>query len=451
MSLVPPRNKPRPASPFPVVDGRYEIHAELGRGALGIVYLARDVGLARDVAVKMLAEERTHDPVVVARLRTEAQALATVRSPYVVQVYAFGRHRNAFYFAMEHVRGRSLASVVDEHSARGASLPFARAAQILTHLAEGLRAVHAVGLVHGDVKPENVVIEDESGRPVLVDFGLARGETAQGGFVGGTPGYMAPEQAGLLPHGVTARSDVYALGCTAYEMLMGEPPFRGGSATEILRAQMQERPHPVGATRQELSGVDAILGRAMALDPAERFASCDEMASAFAATAPPPNLPRPPATRASIATLEKLPEPGRLTVLAADPDPAAVKVLTTAARITFFGRRVHIVTAGSAAEVVARAALEPPSLLLLGYEMNDADGLTVLTAVRAMPRGESVRVVVMATPIGLRATRFRFSLLGVKHFVVKPLSLQAVVDEVGAIARAAGWLESASVEQHEDD
>src|SRR5579859_4675687 len=181
-----------------LVDGRYAIESELGHGGMGVVYLAHDVGLRRSVALKFLASEVGRDEASLERFRREAAALASIRHENVVQVYAFGQHDESLFFAMEYVAGKNLEDIVTGYTENGAFVPARLAIMILERVAGGLDAVHSVGLVHRDVKPANVVIEEGSGRPVLLDLGLARPlagqRTTRASEVVGSPPYMAPEQ-----------------------------------------------------------------------------------------------------------------------------------------------------------------------------------------------------------------------------------------------------------------
>ena len=140
------------------VDGRYRVDSELGRGGMGVVYLARDTWLDRNVALKVIAPTWARDSEITARFLREAKALASIRSNYVVQVYAFGVHDGSYFFAMEYVRGRTVKQLVSEHRKHGATIQTHRALTILNRIARGLDAVHAAGILHRDVKPSNIVI-----------------------------------------------------------------------------------------------------------------------------------------------------------------------------------------------------------------------------------------------------------------------------------------------------
>lgn len=264
--------------PSLLVDGRYAVESELGRGAMGVVHLARDVGLGRQVALKLIYPRFAQDARYVERFRREASALASLRHEHVVEVYAFGRHEDSYYFAMEYIAGKSLEQIVVSHAANNSFVPISLALPILSRIARGLESVHASGQLHRDVKPGNIVIENRTGRAVLVDFGLVKtmhsGEQKQTDVVGSPP-YMAPEQIvpSRAPDGLTARTDVYALGCTAFELLTGRVPFEGGSIYEMMHAHLTEPPPLVSKIRPDSEHLDSVIAKAMAKDPSQRFAS----------------------------------------------------------------------------------------------------------------------------------------------------------------------------------
>lgn len=279
--------------------GRYQIREELGVGAYATVYRAHDPVLRRDVALKLLHAYLAHDPAVRRRFVREGHALAGVHQPNIVQVYDAGETDETAYLAMELVEGESLDAVI---LARG-PLPLADTAPIVAQVAAALAAVHARGLVHRDVKPENIMLEPDTDRVVLLDFGIARAletTTVTTGLVG-TPAFMAPEQ--IEPGGrVSARTDVYQLGATLFAMLTGEPPFSGD--VQQLVYEIVHRPPPdVSALRPDIPpAVARLVSEAMAKEPAERPASArvfaerlHELAEAGLQPAPLPYVIQPAA------------------------------------------------------------------------------------------------------------------------------------------------------------
>ena len=245
----------------------YVIVRELGQGAMGQVYLAEDAVLARPIAIKFTGADP--DPAARQRFLMEARAVARIQHPNVVAIYRVGELGDQPYIVSELVRGSSLA-VIER------PLPWARALPIAIDLARGLAAAHRNGVVHCDIKPANVMLT-EDGTAKLVDFGLARiqGSDEQAGSGVGTPDYMAPEVwSGSAP---TRRSDVYSLGAVIYELLAGSPPFGAIDPSELGRV-VREEDAPVLAAEPRVA---ALVARCLARDPAQRFASGEELREAL--------------------------------------------------------------------------------------------------------------------------------------------------------------------------
>src|SRR5688572_10889117 len=261
----------------------YEVERVLGAGGMGAVFLARDVRLDRQVAVKVVAPELASSEALRQRFLREARTIARLRHPHIVDVYTAGESKGLLYFIMRCVDGESLRDVLE----REKRLSPARTAVILRDLSDALAYAHGVGVVHRDVKPENVLIDQRSGTAHLTDFGVARAfqdtdERMTGtGLILGSPRYMSPEQA-AGERELDGRSDIYSLGLIGYEMLAGEPTFSGASPVSVIAKQITEVPPPV-ATRAE--GVPPALAhaidRAVAKDPNERWQNAGEMAAAL--------------------------------------------------------------------------------------------------------------------------------------------------------------------------
>ncbi|HYH28742.1 MAG TPA: protein kinase, partial [Actinomycetota bacterium] len=238
-----------------------------------------DTVLERSVAVKVLASQFAGDEEFVERFRREARASAGLNHPNIVSVFDTGSDDGTHFIVMEQVRGRTLASILDEK----AVLPPERAAAIASTVARALGAAHSQGLVHRDIKPGNVLITD-AGEVKVTDFGIARAASGTSitmtGAILGTASYVSPEQAqgGV----VDARSDVYSLGCVLYEMLAGRPPFTGASPVAIATQHVADDPVPPSSMKQGIPPpLEEVALRAMAKDPAERFASAAEMGAAL--------------------------------------------------------------------------------------------------------------------------------------------------------------------------
>jgi YVTN family beta-propeller protein len=249
----------------------YRIDALIGRGGMGVVYRAYDPRLKRNVALKLVAPELSGDAAFRERFLAETELAASLEHPNVVPVYDAGEVEGQLYLAMRYVEGSDLKALL----AREHSLAPERTIAVCGPAAEALDAAHARGLVHRDVKPSNILL-DEAERAYLADFGLTRrladrGAPAVWGLSVGTPAYAAPEQ--IQGDEVDGRADVYSLGCVLHECLMGEAPFRRDSELGVLWAHLQEEP-PV------VPGLEEVLPRALAKDPAQRYATCGELVEA---------------------------------------------------------------------------------------------------------------------------------------------------------------------------
>ena len=257
--------------------GRYRLDAVIGRGGMGVVFRAVDERLDRTVAIKVLAPDLVGDPLVQERFLREARVAAAVEHPHIVPVFEAASAGGVDYIAMRYVPGSDLGRVLR----REAPLDPTRALAIIEQVGDALDAAHARGLVHRDVKPSNVLLEDRGGEWAwLSDFGLTKrmdGSMAltREGLVG-TLEYIAPE---AIEHGtVDGRSDQYALACVAYHCLSGRPPFVAESEAKLLHAHLHDTPPPLGGGDAASSEVDAVLRRALAKQQAERFPSCRALA-----------------------------------------------------------------------------------------------------------------------------------------------------------------------------
>ena len=275
----------RPQQAGDVVAGRYRLIETLGNGAMGQVFVAENVSIGRRVAVKVLKAELLADPQFRRRFQQEAEACAAIEHRNVARFFDLVVGDPTF-LVMEFVPGPTLAEVLK----KGRIEPV-RALNIGRRLCWALDAAHRAGVIHRDIKPTNVILapDPENGdEPKLIDFGLAKlasASTGEGltrtGQIIGTPHYMSPEQ--IANRDVDARSDVYALGCVLYEMLTGAPPFAGSDDVQILYQQLHRDPPPPSTRAPELPKViDDLIARAMSKEPAARFGSMQELASALA-------------------------------------------------------------------------------------------------------------------------------------------------------------------------
>ncbi|MDP9401336.1 MAG: protein kinase [Actinomycetota bacterium] len=268
-----------------LIADRYDLGERLGVGGMSVVVLAHDRRLERDVAVKLLAEHLAEDPQFVSRFRREALAAARLVHPNIVQVFDFGfdevTGRN--FIVMEYVRGQSAAQILRERFRLGVD----EALPMLDGACRALGHAHRHGVVHRDVKPGNILRSDE-GQVKLADFGIAKAADSsaltQAGSVLGTAAYLAPEQA--LGEDASPRSDLYGLGVVAYQLMAGRLPYDATSLTELALVQQREQPPRLDELHPEVPpALGDAVARALALDPADRYATAEEMRQALEAVA----------------------------------------------------------------------------------------------------------------------------------------------------------------------
>ncbi len=263
----------------------YHVEQALGAGGFAVVYLVRDLNLKRRLAVKVLSPDLITSKTVLERFRREAETVAQLSHPHIVPLHFIGQKDDLLYLAMECIDGGSLADRLE----REQRLDPEETARILREVASALDYAHKRGVIHRDIKPHNVLIEAETGRTLVTDFGIAR--TAEGssltasGMLVGTPAYLSPEQVtgGHTDH----RADIYALGIMAYEMLAGHPPFTGPTPTAVLMKRLSEPPPPLARLRPDTPQAlrDAIDGM-LAQNPDERFQSAAEVVRSLGGATP---------------------------------------------------------------------------------------------------------------------------------------------------------------------
>jgi predicted Ser/Thr protein kinase len=248
--------------------GEFEIQGELGRGGMAAVYLAREIGLNRMVAIKVMSPTLLMDDSMVQRFRQEAVTLANLNHPNIVPIYAVREDDELNFFVMKFIAGRALDHIL----VSAPQLPIAVVRALLFQVGGALATAHRRGIVHRDIKPANILV-DTDGNGIVTDFGIAKvaeapGQTQTGTAIG-TPSYMSPEQC--RGDAITAASDQYSLGVVAYEMLTGQPPFTGAALT-IMQAHAGSPPPPIGERRPDCPPeLEAALMRMLAKDPAERW------------------------------------------------------------------------------------------------------------------------------------------------------------------------------------
>src|SRR3954463_3200176 len=277
-----------PGSPMGVPDSlrtalgdRYRLERELGQGGMATVYLAEDLKHRRQVAIKVLRPELAA-VIGAGRFLREIQTIATLQHPHILGLIDSGEVNGTAYYVMPFVDGESLR----DRLRREKQLPIADALRLAAEVAAALDYAHRHGVIHRDIKPENILLHD--GSALVADFGIALAVSSAGGnrmtetgMSLGTPHYMSPEQA-MGEREITARSDVYALGCVTYEMLTGDPPFIGSTAQAIIAKVMTDKPASIRRLRERVpEEVDDAVLTALEKLPADRFATAAEFAAAL--------------------------------------------------------------------------------------------------------------------------------------------------------------------------
>ncbi|HEV2017119.1 MAG TPA: serine/threonine-protein kinase [Gemmatimonadaceae bacterium] len=282
-----------------VLSANYELENEIGRGGMGIVYCARDKRLKREIAVKVLPPELSFRADIRQRFLREAETAAQLNHPNIVPIYTVEERDNLVYFVMAYIKGDNLGQRLQQHG----PMPPVEVRRILREVADALAYAHHRNVIHRDIKPDNIIIDEETGRAMVTDFGIARALTDSGdsrltatGMAIGTPAYMSPEQS-AGDQAIDGRSDLYSLGVVGYQMLCGQPPFVASNTPSMLVKHLSEKPIPVDERWPDLP---PDLARAVMMclekDPADRFPS----AAAFAVALDGGGMPTL-ATRASTA------------------------------------------------------------------------------------------------------------------------------------------------------
>jgi tRNA A-37 threonylcarbamoyl transferase component Bud32 len=285
----------------------YRIESVIGRGGMSVIYLATQIRLGRRVALKLLASELAEDERFRERFVREAHLASEINHPNIIPIYDAGEDGGYLYLAMRYVDGPSLRELLRS----GGPLSLGRLIYLIEQVASALDVAHAAGLVHRDVKPANILLEEASDHAFLTDFGVAKRTTARGltqtGLIVGTFEYLAPEQIEALA--VDARTDVYGLGCTIFECITGSLPFDRESEVAIMHAHLAAAPPNVTQRRPDLPlALNDVIAKALAKSPDDRYQSCGELAGALRAAALRSTSGRPTAVESSVVTQHELSE-----------------------------------------------------------------------------------------------------------------------------------------------
>lgn len=333
--------------------GEFEIITELGRGGMATVYLAHDLQLDRKVAIKVISHSIAQQPDVAERFKREARTAGALSHPHIIPIHGVRQEEDLLYFVMKHVPGRSLDSVLAEI----VPLPFTIVSAILSEVGAALDFAHRNGVIHRDVKPGNIML-DEEGFSVITDFGIAKAAEGDGltqaGTVVGTPAYVSPETCEGKP--ATAAADQYSLGVVAYQMLTGELPLQADSSMAMMYAHIHTPPEPLSKKRPDLPrDVNAAIMRMLEKKPEDRWPSVKDAVAAIAAVAPPVDDD----VRARIIVLAKNRPDRAAGELRTPPSPTPPRRTPSQAPEAFVERRVSGANTPPQIQIIHKAAAWP--------------------------------------------------------------------------------------------
>jgi serine/threonine-protein kinase len=403
--------------PGTLVDGTYRVLRPLGEGGMGVVLLAHDERLEREVAIKLIRPEFALSESVRDRFLAEARSMARVRHPNVVEIFAYGELSGSPYFVMEYVPGSTLDAWAKQRG--GPPVPVDEALGVLDQVCRGVSAIHATGALHRDLKATNILI-GPAFRVVVVDFGLARSVEHAGSAepygISGTPEYMAPELFGLASFdpALCARADVYALAVVAYELFTGRMPFPSDNLASLLHQHASSTPAPPSHVHPGLPSVfDAPLLSALEKNPERRTPSAEALRQSL--------------QRAREQSSSPL---SRLRILIADDDAQMRALVVRVLGKAFPGAMIEEVPDGASALVAAER--EVPSVAVLDLDMPGMNGVELTAALRQSPRVERLPIIVM-TGSGTASDWRVLASLGADGFLMKPFNPAQLVTLVRTV------------------
>jgi cyclic di-GMP phosphodiesterase len=411
----------------PVALGPYQIVERIGRGGMATVYKGHHVGLDRPVAIKVLPEFFSDDPIYQQRFQHEARSVARLKHPNILSVYDFGQDGTTTYLVMELIDGGTLADRL------GAPMDLEDVVRILRPIASALDHAHSSGILHRDIKPSNILIHRD-GTPVLADFGLARTEgmtrklTAAGTIVG-TPEYMSPEQ--IAGESIGPASDRYALAVVGYEMLTGRVPFAGDTPVAVLVSHLQRSmPAPRELTGELSAHIESALRRGLAKNPEERFPTACQFVAALTPAAWPGRPGQGEAATAATTLAERARSSGRPSVLVVDDGQANRELIE--ACLAEVDCEVRLAADGPSALQAMDEVL--PDLVLLDVQMPGMDGYEVCRRIRSDPARRLIPVV-MITALAHTEDRVQALESGADDFMSKPVERIELVARVKSALR----------------
>jgi eukaryotic-like serine/threonine-protein kinase len=423
-----------------LLEGKYRLLDEIGRGGMGTVFRAHDESLERTVAIKFLLPELQAEESLVERFRREAQAMASVRHQNVLQIFSFGRYGSANFFVMEYIDGQTTEDLLQQAHDRNEFIPLKQAVEILEQAASGLAAVHKAGVVHRDIKPANIMYEADSHRAVIMDFGIGKRylstDMRRTQSPCGTPAYMAPEV--VSGKEISAEedhlSDIYAFGVTAFELLTGVLPFEAENWVDLCVKHVTQPPPAPSTKRSRLpKELDQIVLKCLSKIPQERYESCAQLREAFLEVLekiePRSATPIPPTSqhkKSAYLTQNGTTGTAKNTrIIVADPDATFRYAVYQSAQDVFKDCKFQAAKTNTKA---LELALEAPPLLLVA-QLDDPllNGLELAATIWGHTELEAVKLVLTAERITAGERRM-LNGMGVHKVLLKPVESKTITE-----------------------
>jgi len=392
------------------IGGKYRIVEEIGVGGMGVVYEAIDETLDREVAIKLVAPTFATFAEHHERIQQEARAMAAVRHENVVRIYAYGEHEEVPFFVMERVPGKDLSYWLERYRLDDPP-SIDEALGILDQICRGIGAIHEQGIVHGDIKPGNVLL-GPAFRVAVTDFGLFRamgGAADEGGMVVGTPAYIAPELVRGTADVASAGTDIYGLGVLAFQMLTGELPLPIRTHEDMFEQHRSgPKPRVASELRADLPATfDTVLAMAIRPDPAKRFASTEELRRALLAA------------RQDVAAV-----PSSMRIVVADDDPDFLALISETLGFAFPGSAIECVTDGT--QALATLDAKRADLAVVDLDMPGMNGIELTAAVRGKPGLKDLPILVVTARGGAPDWKL-LQTMGAAGFLLKPIDAYALI------------------------